>query len=200
MAEVTEAALEGSLDARAELAAHRRARLLARLRELAMISGGAIRLASGRTSDIYFDMKMPMFDAETIDLIAGALLDHLAEEGADAIGGLEMGAVPLVAAVVCKSWPERPLKGFFVRKTVKEHGTQKKIEGHFDPEGTIVLLDDVTTTGGSVLTAVRAVRGRGATVKTVLTIVDREEGAAENLAREGLRLRALFTRADFRSS
>jgi orotate phosphoribosyltransferase len=183
----------------ADLREHRRARLLGRLRDLAMISGEAIRLASGRTSDIYFDMKMPMFDAETIDLIALALLDRLREEEAEYIGGLEMGAVPLVAAVVCRSWPERPVKGFFVRKAVKEHGTQKKIEGHFDPQGTIVLLDDVTTTGGSVLEAVRAVRDRGATVQTVLTIVDRQEGAAETLAGEGLRLRPLFTRADFRT-
>ncbi|MFO1152596.1 MAG: orotate phosphoribosyltransferase [Rhodospirillales bacterium] len=177
----------------------RRSRLLARLRELAMISGDGIRLASGRTSSIYFDMKMPMFDAETINLIADGLLERLREEGAEYIGGLEMGAVPLVAAVVCRSWPGRPVKGFFVRKTVKEHGTQKKIEGHFDPGGAIVLLDDVTTTAGSVLDAVRVVRERGATVRTVLTIVDREEGATENLAAEGLRLRALFTRADFQS-
>ncbi|MFO1128874.1 MAG: orotate phosphoribosyltransferase [Rhodospirillales bacterium] len=178
--------------------AERRRRLLHRLRELAMISGSAVKLASGRTSDIYFDMKMPMFDAETINLIADEMLDRLTEEGAESIGGLEMGAVPLVAAVVCRSWPARPVKGFFVRKTVKEHGTQKRIEGHFDPAGSIVLLDDVTTTAGSVLEAVRAVRERGATVRTVLTIVDREEGATENLAAEGLRLRALFTRADFR--
>ena len=177
----------------------RRLRLLDRLRDLAMISGKPMKLASGRTSDFYFDMKMPMFDPETINLIALEILDLLAEEGAEYVGGLEMGAVPLVGAVVCRSWPERPVKGFFVRKSVKEHGTQKKIEGHFDPTGKIVLLDDVTTSGGSVLDAVRAVRERGGAVTTALTIVDRDEGAAQNLAQEGLRLRALFTRADFRA-
>ena len=195
MADVSGAVTDKPIDA---TAGARRARLLARLHDLAMISGGTIKLASGRTSDIYFDMKMPMFDAETINLIADEIIERLNEERAEYIGGLEMGAVPLVAAIVCRSWPEHPVKGFFVRKAVKEHGTQKKIEGHFDPNRTIVLLDDVTTTGGSVLEAVRAVRERNATVKTVLTIVDREEGAAENLAAAGIRLRALFTRADFR--
>jgi orotate phosphoribosyltransferase len=177
----------------------RRARLRDRLAKLAMISGRAMTLASGRTSDIYFDMKMAMFDPETINLITDAILDALAEEDAACIGGLEMGAVPIVSAVVCKSHPERPVKGFFVRKTVKAHGTQKKIEGHFDPKGKIALLEDVTTTGGSVLDAVRAVREAGGRVATVLTVVDREEGARENLAREGIDLRAIFTRADFRS-
>src|SRR5574338_1133359 len=87
-----------------DLRENRRVRLLGRLRELAMISGQAIRLASGRTSTVYFDMKMPMFDAETINLIADALIDRLNEERAEYVGGLEMGAVPLVAAVVCRSW------------------------------------------------------------------------------------------------
>lgn len=177
----------------------RRVRLFQRLRDLAMISGRPVKLASGRTSDIYFDMKMAMFDPETINLIADELIAVLDKGGAEYIGGLEMGAVPIISAVVCRSYPARPVKGFFVRKTVKEHGTQKKIEGHFDAQARIVLLDDVTTSGGSVLEAVRAVRDRGGSVTTVLTIVDREEGARQNLAQEGIQLRALFTMSAFRS-
>lgn len=175
----------------------RRARLLQRLRDLAMIAGRPVTLASGRTSDIYFDMKMPMFDPETINLIADELIDVLVAEDAESIGGLEMGAVPIISAVVCKSFPARPIKGFFVRKTVKEHGTQKKVEGNFDKRAKIVLLDDVTTSGGSVLDAVDAVRKEGGTVTTVLTVVDREEGAEENLQQHGIRLRALFSKAHF---
>lgn len=176
-----------------------KARLLSRLRNLAMINGQEMQLASGRTSDIYFDMKMPMFDPETINLIADEVLRRVRDERAQLIGGLELGAVPIIAAVVCKSYPEHPVYGFFVRKTVKEHGTRKKIEGHFNKGQRIVLLDDVTTTGGSVLEAVREVRIMGGYVNTVLTIVDREEGARENLEREGIALSALFTKVDFRS-
>lgn len=178
--------------------ANRRAILLDRLRTLAMVSGREMRLASGRTSDIYFDMKMAMFDPETISLIAEAILDVLRERGAAQIGGLEMGAVPIIGAVVCKSHPDRPVNGFFVRKTVKAHGTQKRIEGHFDPMAATVLLEDVTTTGGSVMEALQAVREAGGSATTVLTVVDREEGAGANLAKAGVELVSLFTRSDFR--
>lgn len=179
--------------------AERRARLLALLRKFSMISGKEMKLASGRTSDIYFDMKMAMFHPEALTLIAGGVLAVLREEGAASIGGLELGAVPIVSAVVCQSHPDHPVTGFLVRKTVKEHGTQKKIEGHFDPTVPVVILDDVVTTGGSTLEAVNAVRAAGGSVTTCLTIVDREEGATENLARQGLALRSLFSKADFRT-
>lgn len=174
-----------------------RARLLDLLSRLAKISSKEMALASGRTSNIYFDMKMAMFDPEAIDLIADDVLARVWHADAQLIGGLELGAVPIIAAVVCKSARTRPIRGFFVRKTVNAHGTQKKIDGHFDPRQRIVLLDDVTTSGGSVLEAVRAVREHGGTVATVMTIVDREEGASENLAREGITLSAMFTKTDF---
>ncbi len=157
-----------------------------------------MRLASGRTSDIYFDMKMAMFDPETMGLIADAILEVLRQRGAAQIGGLEMGAVPIIGAVVCRSFPDYPVNGFFVRKTVKAHGTSKKIEGYFDPAATTVLLEDVTTTGGSVLDALQAVREAGGAAATVLTVVDREEGAGANLAKEGVELLSLFTKSDFR--
>ncbi|MBL8658162.1 MAG: orotate phosphoribosyltransferase [Rhodospirillales bacterium] len=175
----------------------RGAALLARLRDLALVSGREMRLASGRTSNIYFDMKMAMFDPETAGLIADAVLDKLRQRDAHQIGGLEMGAVPIIGAVVCRSYPDYPVNGFFVRKSVKAHGTSKKIEGHFDPAATTVLIEDVTTTGGSVLDALRAVREAGGSAATVLTVVDREEGARANLAAEGVELVALCTRSDF---
>lgn len=184
-------AMQRSVDARE--------RLRDQLARLALVSGQEVRLASGRTSDIYFDMKMAMFEPETINLIADAVLGELSKHGAVQVGGLEMGAVPIIAAVVVKSYSSRPVRGFFVRKTVKSHGTQKKIEGNFDRAAATVLLDDVTTTGGSVLEAVDAVRAADGNVAAVITIVDREEGASEALQRANVPFVALYTKADFRA-
>ena len=164
-----------------------------------MVSGREMRLASGRTSDIYFDMKMAMFDPETINLIADSILGEVKAKHAAQVGGLEIGAVPIVSAVVCRSFPSHPVRGFFVRKTVKEHGTQKRIEGCFEAGAATILLDDVTTTGGSVLKAVEAVRSEGCPVEYVVTVVDREEGARDALAEARVELIALYTKSDFRS-
>lgn len=181
------------------LAGENRGRLLDRLRRLAMVSGQEMRLASGRTSNIYFDMKLAMFDPETMSLIAAAILYVARSRGAAQVGGLEMGAVPIVGAVAAVSFPAHPVRGFFVRKTVKAHGTQKRIEGCFEPSSPTLLLEDVTTTGGSVLEALRVVREAGGDATAVLTVVDREEGAREALAAEGVELLALYTKSDFRS-
>ena len=104
------------------------------------------------------------------------------------IGGLELGAVPIVAAVCACSVRHRPILGFVVRKERKGHGTDNRIDGNFRPNTTVALCEDVTTTGGSVMQAVRAVREQGATVKKIITIVDRLEGATDSLAREGIAL------------
>lgn len=172
--------------------------LFQKLRDRALVTGRAMRLASGRTSDIYFDMKMAMFDPDTINLIADAILREVKAKRAFQVGGLEMGAVPIVGAVVCKSFNSYPVRGFIVRKVVKEHGTQKRIEGCFEPGDATILLDDVTTTGGSILKAVQAVRDEGGHADHVVTVVDREEGAREALAEAGVELIALYTRSDFR--
>lgn len=176
----------------------RRSRLLELLRQQAVVHG-ATQLASGAKSDIYFDLRISTLDPESSDLIAAEFLDILNSEGIELVGGLEVGAVPIISSVVTKSVRECPVKGFFVRKAVKEHGTRKRIEGNFDPSKRIALLDDVTTSGGSVLQAAQVVREQGGQVALVLTIVDREEGAKENLSQDGVELRALFTKSDFRS-
>jgi len=90
------------------------------------------------------------------------------ETGIDSIGGLELGALPLITAVCARSWPERPVNGFIVRKEKKDHGTAKKIDGNFKDNTSVILFEDVTTKGGSVMQAVEAVRARGATVKRSL--------------------------------
>lgn len=172
-------------------------RLLELLRDQAMIRGEAIRLASGRTSAIYFNVKRPMFDPEAIALIADAILVRLADDPPAQIGGMAMGAVPIIAAVCAKSWPGQPVPGFFVRKEVKEHGTQSQIEGRFTAGVRTLLLEDVTTTGSSTLAAAATVREAGGLVDRVITVIDREEGATEAMAAAGLALTSLYRRSDF---
>jgi orotate phosphoribosyltransferase len=143
-------------------------------------------------------MKMTLLDPEGADLVAEAVLDLLEGEDVDLIGGIELGAVPLVAAICVKSSARgRPLPAFIVRKRAKGHGTDQVIEGFVREGARAVVFDDVTTTGGSVLAAAEAARAAGCRVSKAITIVDRLEGAAENLAKHGLELVPLFTRQDF---
>jgi len=178
-----------------------KARLLEIIKEKSFLTeGGPFRLASGKMSDYYLDMKPTTFSPEGLNLIADIVYDLLRDDPSiDAVGGLELGAVPIANAVSMRSWTGRPINGFVVRKEKKGHGTNNKIDGNFRPNTTVVLFDDVTTRGGSVLEAVRAVRERGATVKRVITIVDRLEGAIENLRKEGIELTSIFTTEDLRN-
>lgn len=178
-----------------------RPQLMALIRERSF-GRGAIKLASGRESDFYFDMKPTMLHPAGAAWLAALVLDTVAALRADAIGGLEMGAVPLAATAAAFSHMRgQPLTAFFVRKTPKQHGAQKRVEGL--PKGEtlrgrrVVIIEDVATTGGSAIQAVKAVRDEGATVALVLTMVDRQEGAAETFAAEKIPFRALFTAEEF---
>jgi len=166
--------------------------------------GGEFKLASGRTSTIYFNLKPAMLDPDGARLIGAALAQQAAALRADYVGGLEMGAVPLVAATAAMSAVAgRPVRAIFVRKAAKAHGTQSLMEGLAEGESlagkTVVVLEDVTTTGGSSLRAAAALRDAGATVRDVVTVVDREEGAGEAFAAAGLALHALFVKREFAS-
>lgn len=157
-----------------------------------------ITLASGRESDFYFDMKPTMFDPQGAALLPGLLLDKLDGLDADMVGGLAMGAVPLVATVCAASVAfGRPLPGFFVRKEVKDHGTQRRIDGADVKGREVVILEDVTTTGQSAMQAVEAVRAAGGNIAMVLTVVDREEGAAAFFRGERLPFDRLFSAGEF---
>ncbi len=172
-----------------------------RLREIIAdksLTRGRFKLASGGESDIFFDMKTTLLDPEGAALAADLVLDLLAGERVDAVGGLVLGACPVVSAVCLKSGERgRPIPGFFVRKEPKGRGTDKLIEGNLEPGWRVVVVEDVTTEGNSALRAAQAVRDAGGTVAKVVTVVDRLQGARENLAKEGLELAALFTRDDF---
>lgn len=171
----------------------KRARLLEIIKRKSLLRG-QFKLASGIMSDYYLDLKPTTFDAEGAHLVAEIIYGMLEDEqDVEAIGGLELGAVPIIAAVCARSWQDRPVTGFVVRKEKKGHGTDQQIDGNFKPGSTVVLVEDVTTKGGSVMQAVRAVRERGAKIKKIITVVDRLQGAAENLAKEGIDLVSIFT-------
>lgn len=180
-----------------------RRRLIRIVSERSLLRDADVTLASGAGSSFYFDMKRTAFHPEGASLMARLILDELADIDVDVdyVGGLEMGAVPLVACAVQRSLSGRRLRGFFVRKRPKDHGTRRLIEG-LGPEDslagrTAALLEDVTTTGGSALRAVAAARGEGASAPVVVTILDRMEGAADALGRENVALRAILTSRDF---
>jgi len=179
-----------------------RVRLIAIAKARSFQSGREFKLASGRISTLYFNMKPTMLDAEGAYLAAALMLDALADDPATHVGGLEMGAVPLVAAVAAISAVRgEPRQAVFIRKAAKDHGTQSLIEGL--PLGetiagrTVVVLEDVTTTGGSSLKAVAVLREAGATVTRVLTLLDRQEGAEAAFAAAGVKLNSILRATDF---
>jgi orotate phosphoribosyltransferase len=161
---------------------------------------GSIALASGRTSNYYFDMKPTMFDPAGAAWIAELMLDRMEELKVDYVGGLAIGAVPLVSALAMLSHQRgRPIPGFFVRSQVKDHGTQRRIEGTAESlKGkNVVIVEDVTTTGGSATTALEAAIAEGARVVLVLSLVDRLEGAAEHFRERSIAFRAIYTSDEF---
>ncbi len=165
---------------------------------------GRITLASGKESDFYFDLKPSMLHPEGASLMAKALLREIAQAGADYVGGLEMGAVPITGAVCQHSHDSSaPVAGFFVRKQAKGHGAKKLIEGLAKGETLAdkrdYIVEDVTTTGESAFKAVEPCREAGAEVVLVITVVDREDGAAEFFRSKGLLFKALFVASEFLS-
>jgi orotate phosphoribosyltransferase len=190
---------QGQPAARPDLRDDRRERLLRIIKAQSLLTGAQFTLASGQRSGFFFDMKKTMFHPEGAALIGDIIFEMIAgDTDVDYIGGLEIGAIPMAVSVAARSWPDRPINAFFVRKAAKDHGAINLIDGQFRPNAKVILFEDVTTTGGSVMKAVRAVRDQGCTVKKILTIVDRGEGATANLKKENLELAAIFTMDDFR--
>jgi orotate phosphoribosyltransferase len=163
---------------------------------------GKIKLASGRESDFYFDLRPTTLHPAGATHIGDMIADELQGLAVDYVGGLAMGAIPIASAASMASHRRgRDIGAFFVRKKAKEHGERKLVEGL--PKGetlrgkNVVIVEDVTTTGGSALQAVDAVQADGAAVVLVLTVVDRLEGATENFAALRLPFRSLFTADEF---
>jgi orotate phosphoribosyltransferase len=161
------------------------------------------RLASGILSRIYFNLKTTMLHPEGARQCALGLLEVLDGLEADYVAGLEMGAVPLLSVVAALSAESaHPVSAVFVRKKPKDHGTALMIEGLDELGGEslagkrVVLIDDVATSGGSILQAAAQIKAAGGEVRNAIVIVDRQQGADAKLAAEGLTLHTLFTAAD----
>jgi orotate phosphoribosyltransferase len=164
---------------------------------------GHFKLASGSESEFYFNLKPTMMNPLGGYLCAKALLEKIRSvEKVDYVGGLEMGAVPVIAALAALSHADgKPVNTFFVRKQAKDHGTGEVIEGLADGESLqgkhVIVIDDVATTGGSIVKAAEAARKAGAIVDYALVILDREEGGTENLAKAGMTLLSAVKKSDF---
>lgn len=164
---------------------------------------GDFLLVSGKRSRVYFNMKATMMTPEGAAQCARGLLGVLDGLEADYVAGLEMGAVPLLGGIAAASWDAgRPIGAVFVRKAAKAHGTALMVEGLDDAGGEtlagkrVVLIDDVATSGGSILKAADEIAAAGATMTDAIVILDREQGADATLAARGIVLHALFTATD----
>jgi len=159
-----------------------------------------VTLASGKESDFYLDLRQTLMRPRGVALAGELVLERLLTgPPVESVGGMAVGAVPLVSAVLAAAAArdaESPLLGFFVRKQAKGHGLGRRIEGGFASGQSVALVEDTVTTGGSTLEAVEAVEAEGGKVARVVCLVDRCEGGAEAFQGRGLELEALFNRAD----
>jgi orotate phosphoribosyltransferase len=170
---------------------------------------GEFTLASGAKSDFYVDARVTTLDPRGACLI-GEVGWELVKETAsklgkrvDAIGGLTLGADPVALSIgiaAQRQDPSGPLQVFTVRKAAKEHGRQKRIEGNFSPGNSVVVVDDVITTGGSTIQAIDAIEEAGGQIAFVIVLVDREEGGLANIENRGHKVIPIFTRGDLSRS
>ena len=161
-----------------------------------------VKLSSNVETDYYYDIKRVALHPKGIDLLAELLLEKMAKYAPKSVGGLEMGAIPLATAVMLKStWVGKykiGLNSFFIRKNPKTHGLEKKIEGRLIPPA--VIVDDVITSGQSVMDAINAVNDQGYNVKAVVCVIDREEEGTPNVLKQRkIRYSSLFKHSDFKS-
>jgi len=172
---------------------------LARLLMALSYVKGEVTLTSGRKSDYYFDCKQTALHSEGGFLIGKIFLEMLRNTSVRGVAGMTLGADPLVTSVSVLSHLEgRALHGMIIRKQSKGHGTNQFLEGlkNFRPGDSVALLEDVVTTGGTLITSAQRLRDAGFDVGAVLCVLDREEGGRERLAEAGLELRSIFTRKE----
>jgi orotate phosphoribosyltransferase len=173
-------------------AARGRARLLEIVREKALRRGSFV-LASGKTSDFYLDCRLVTLDPEGLFLLSRLILEDLKDTAIEAVGGLTLGADPIAAGVAALSHLEgKPVRAFLVRKEMKSHGTQKRIEGAPIGGARVAVVEDTMTTGGSAREAIAQAEAAGAKVDRVYCLVDRLEGGGAELRSKGYDVRAIF--------
>ena len=179
-----------------------RAELAGLVRDLAVVHE-RVTLSSGAVADYYVDLRRVTLEHRAAPLIGRLLRVLTADWEYSAVGGLTLGADPVADAVLHAAVAERAVEpdtpavdAFVVRKATKQHGLQRLIEGPNIAGRQVLVVEDTSTTGASVLTAVRAARGAGATVVGVVTVVDRDTGAREAIEAEEVPYRALLGLAD----
>ncbi|MEV0407851.1 orotate phosphoribosyltransferase [Actinoallomurus sp. NPDC050550] len=168
--------------------------LLAEIKSKAVVHGRVV-LSSGQEADFYIDLRRVSLDGRAAPLVGRVMLDLTADLDYEAVGGLTLGADPVATAMLHAAAARgRHLDAFVVRKAGKAHGLQRRVEGPDVTGRRVLAVEDTSTTGGSVLTAVEALREAGAEVVGVATIVER--GAAPRIAEAGLDYRSAFTLSD----
>jgi len=171
-----------------------------RLKEILLekaIKFGDFTLASGQKSNYYINCKMATLDSEGLYLISELMLDKLVNIECDAVGGLTLGADPIVGAMTALAHKRgRKLVGFIVRKEAKDHGTKNQIEGPLVPEMKVAIIEDVATTGGSAVKAIEAAQSMGCQIVKILVIVDRRQGAGEKFQNMGIDFDPIFRKEE----
>lgn len=174
-----------------------REQLISLFRERALRFGD-FTLASGQKSSYYLDGKQITLHSRGLRLVSEGLLELLRDIQYTAIGGMSIGADPIIGGVITVAAEQgQTLKGFLIRKEAKGHGTNRFVEGPVEPGERVVIVDDVVTTGGSALLAAQRIREFGCEVVQAVGIVDRLQGGAAAFAGQDLQLRSLLTIEDF---
>jgi orotate phosphoribosyltransferase len=166
------------------------------LQENKVFKRGKFILSSGKESDYYIDMKKAITNVEILKTIAKLIFEEIKDESIDKIAGPALGAVPIATAISLET--NIPL--LMIRKEKKGYGTSKLIEGELNKGDNVILVEDVTTTGNSLLKAIKAIQNNGGIVKRAFVIVDREEGAIDNFKIKNLKLEPLIRVSEFKES
>ena len=158
-----------------------------------------IILSSGKASNYYIDVRRVSLSPQGIYLISNLIWKKIKKEAINAIGGPTLGADPIVSGILmCAAKDKKKLKGFLIRKNPKKHGRQKLIEGQeLMAKDKVILFDDVATSGSSIIKSIEILRKDKIKVVKAITVIDREEGARENLKKVNCPLVSLFTKSDF---
>ncbi len=166
---------------------------LIQLVESLALRRGSFTLASGKTASFYLDCRKLTLDGEGVNLVAAGILELLENDWPDCVGGMAIGADPITAAVITVAWQRgHRLAGFIVRKEPKGHGTGQQVEGPVQPGQRAVIVEDVVTSGGSLIAAIDQARQAGLVVDRAIAIVDRLAGGAERIAAAGVTFHALL--------
>jgi orotate phosphoribosyltransferase len=166
--------------------------LIEALKACGAVQYGNFTLTSGKKTKYYIDIKKASTDPKTLKLIARQAAIRIGDMDVSTVAGIELGSVPLATAVSMET--ELPL--LIVRKATKDYGIKSRFVGDIKPKDKILMLEDVTTTGSSVIDAIKIVREAGASVKHIISVVDREEGAKEKMTEAGAELFPLVSASD----